>query len=229
VPPACGILKLMLHHEAHPGPSLLSLAPSPAPTQATRSFAGRIAGGFAVLLLAVMTMGVGITEVLQTTLDPGAVGALLFMAGMAVVGGLMIRSGLLAHQADIRATEGAIEHALLTFAYARGGRLTVPQVSLCLCLPLEQARGTLDRLVIKGAAEPSVDEEGAMVYTFPGLHGASLPLVRPLPRVVPPPLAAVRMRAPTPLASSTVSSIPDGDEEELLVHLAAAPQHRAAR
>jgi hypothetical protein len=65
-------------------------------------------------------------------------------------------------------TEADRERQVLRFAESEHGRVTIPEVATRCDMTVADAKATLDRLVLHGAATIQVTQSGVLVYVFPG-------------------------------------------------------------
>ncbi len=98
----------------------------------------------------------------------------VLMGLLVFFGGTMTGSGFLAKRLwsgapRVAFDPVAVEHALLSQAQAKGGRLTVAEVAIALKVPVSQAKAALDHLVTSGVADLLVSDSGEIVYRFAGL------------------------------------------------------------
>ena len=130
---------------------------------------GRIAGGVALLLLALF-MFVGY---LGADLDStgATVLALVLAVGLPAAGGIGLiashyRSGgmVAERKADLR--RQTIDAEILRLAGQQGGKLTVVEVVRALALPPEDAKVALDDLARRELADHQVTDSGVIVYAF---------------------------------------------------------------
>jgi hypothetical protein len=63
------------------------------------------------------------------------------------------------------------EKAVLSVASRHGGVVTVAQLALETELSAEEARAAVERLCIRGIAQPDVQDDGTMQYRFGGFLG----------------------------------------------------------
>ena len=61
------------------------------------------------------------------------------------------------------------ESRLLALMRRKGGRVTLPEVSLELGIPTDDAKEALDHLVLNGVADTLVSDSGVLVFSVPGL------------------------------------------------------------
>ena len=65
-------------------------------------------------------------------------------------------------------TDGDRERQVLRFAESEHGRVTIPETATRCDMTIAEAKATLDRLVLAGAATINVTQSGVLVYVFPG-------------------------------------------------------------
>lgn len=97
------------------------------------------------------------------------VGLLLFFSGTAAAGSYLARRML----TRPRRSEFEIEQAVLGLAAARGGRLTVAEVSTGCRLSVARARVALQRLCAQGVADLMMTDGAVEVFVFAGFLDAA--------------------------------------------------------
>jgi hypothetical protein len=97
--------------------------------------------------------------------EPGVtIGLLVFFAGTTLLG-LWFAYRMLRKP---KRSAFEIEQAILTLAAARGGRLTLAEVSTGCRLSVAEARAALQRLCGQGVADLRMTDTGVEVYAFAG-------------------------------------------------------------
>lgn len=61
------------------------------------------------------------------------------------------------------------EQIIFMIAAKNNGSVTIPEISMKMTIPFEEAKNILETMVIKGIAYPEVDDEGGVFYKFSGL------------------------------------------------------------
>ncbi|HEX8353856.1 MAG TPA: hypothetical protein VF611_13200 [Pyrinomonadaceae bacterium] len=102
--------------------------------------------------------------------DPKEVGVLV---GMIVLFGGLAAAGVLIAWKLMRRTPAPLnvelENKILQLAEAKGCRLTVGMVALHCRVGVEESRAALERMVLQGAANPEVEDDGGIIYDFSDL------------------------------------------------------------
>jgi len=110
--------------------------------------------------------------------DPKEVGVL---TGMIVLFGGLAAAGVFAAWKFMRSAPATpnigLENSILQLAEAKGCRLTVGMVALHCRVSIGESREALERMVLQGAANPLVEDDGGIVYDFSDLlpSGKSVP------------------------------------------------------
>ena len=95
------------------------------------------------------------------------------LVGMIVLFGGLAAAGVFAAWKFMRAAPAPpdvdIENRILQLAAARNCRLTVGMVALHGRLTIEESRAALERMVMQGAANPLVEDDGGIIYDFSDL------------------------------------------------------------
>ncbi len=94
-------------------------------------------------------------------------GILVFFSGLAAGSAALAR--LLWRKRTVDPV--AMEAQLLELAARHAGRLSVADVSVAFSLPIKEARECLEHLVVQGAADILVADEGTMVFGVRGVVG----------------------------------------------------------
>ena len=177
----CAQCGLGWHHARIPGPGVAhpALAGSPGMDLAGRGteFAadgplprggvGRRVLGVAMMLLAALTVTVGVAD--------GAVEAIVFGTVSGGLGTGTLWWGIQAREARRLAIIARLQRRVLLLATEEGGTLTVTGVAASLNLSLSAAEEVLDRMDDGLRVRSEVTNEGIIVYEFPELrHNPSL-------------------------------------------------------
>ena len=135
-----------------------------------RKFLG-ILGGFTCLAsLVFVAAAIGDLVGGEKETAPGVlVGLLLFFTGTAASGGYLAKRNLVGIATPEEGAERSEEHKILRLAAARGGALRVAEVALHSDLSVAECQEAFDRLMHQGVAVPDSDDDGHLLYRFPGL------------------------------------------------------------
>lgn len=115
------------------------------------------------------------------------VGLLLFFSGTAVSGGYLARRQLFGVAPDPEDLEPSQERQILRLAAERGGTLRVAEVVVHTNLSVTEAQEAFDRLSRTDVVHLDSDDDGHMLYRFPGLedeHSITSQVVESEPAVV---------------------------------------------
>jgi hypothetical protein len=131
---------------------------------------GRIAGGVALLLLALFML-LGFVRSDAALSAPATIAALLITVGLPAAGGIVLMNPrfmrgkqLAARREQLR--QQTFESEILRLAGQREGRLTTVEVMTEFAIPQDQANALLGSLVARELADIEITDSGVVVYAF---------------------------------------------------------------
>jgi hypothetical protein len=129
---------------------------------------GRKIGGIALLLLSALML-LGFARSGASMGSPTTLFALLITVALPAAGGIVLLRGALGGNSKARMEQlrqQTIDAEILRLAMAQRGKLTAVQVASALALPEDEARRSLDALVVREVADLDVTDDGVVVYSF---------------------------------------------------------------
>jgi hypothetical protein len=129
---------------------------------------GRKIGGIALLLLSALML-LGFARSGASMGSPTTLFALLITVALPAAGGIVLLRGALGGNSKARMEQlrqQTIDAEILRLAMAQRGKLTAVQVACALALPEDEARRSLDALVVREVADLDVTDDGVVVYSF---------------------------------------------------------------
>jgi hypothetical protein len=140
-----------------------------------RSILGVLGIGIALISLLFVVMAIGdLTGGNAYESEVSVVVALLlFFLGTGASGTWMAWRNLRRVRHGAPETPEELEQRILSIARALRGRVTVLEVAARCGISIEEAKEALSRMNRAGVIEPSLTEDGVMVYHFPGLLSTS--------------------------------------------------------
>jgi len=129
---------------------------------------GRKIGGGALLLLAALML-LGFARSGAAIGSPTTLFALLITVALPAAGGIALLRGALGGNSKARMgqlRQQTIDAEILRLAMAQRGKLTAVQVASALALPEDEARRSLDALVVREVADLDITDDGVAVYSF---------------------------------------------------------------
>lgn len=131
---------------------------------------GRVAGGVALLLLALFML-LGFVRSDAALSAPATIAALLITVGLPAAGGIVLMNPrfmrgkqLAARREQLR--QQTFESEILRLAGQREGRLTTVEVMTEFAIPQDQANALLESLVARELADIEITDSGVVVYAF---------------------------------------------------------------